>query len=145
MLEIPPEPAFYVWIVVFFAFAAYLSPLILKPTQEVLAQRAEKTSGAQEQARAMRSEVQAMGEEFDRKLSEARLAGASGGDQIRREAEEQERNILEGARADAASTLETIRSQIANESDEARSGLEKDARELAELAANKILGRAVKA
>lgn len=145
MLEIPPEPAFYVWIVVFFAFAACLKPLILTPSQEVLAKRAEKTSGAQAEARAMRSEVQAMGEEFDRKLSEARLAGASGGDEIRREAEERERTILDQARADAAGTLETIRSEIASERDTARSSLEGDARDLARIAADKILGRAVKA
>ncbi|MDG1400266.1 MAG: hypothetical protein P8R45_05945, partial [Candidatus Binatia bacterium] len=62
MLELPPKLGFYVEIVVFFAFAWIMIPLILRPTLEVLARRAEKTSGAQAEALAMRDEVTAMGE-----------------------------------------------------------------------------------
>ena len=62
MLELPPQEGFYVQIVVFFVFAWILIPLILRPTLEVLARRAERTSGAQAEALAMRDEVEAMGE-----------------------------------------------------------------------------------
>ena len=75
---------------------------LLRPTLEVLARRAERTSGAQAEALAMRDEVEAMGEAFEKSLQEARMAGATGGDQIRKEAEESERQLREAARKDAA-------------------------------------------
>jgi F0F1-type ATP synthase membrane subunit b/b' len=145
MLEIPPQLGFYVEIVVFFLFAAILTPLILKPTQEVLAKRAERTSGAQAEAGKMRDEVAAMSDKFAESLAEARLAGASGGDQIRREAEDSERKILGAAREEARQTLDNIRAEIGAETDEARNGLESQASELARVAADKILGRGVAA
>ena len=82
MLELPPQLGFYVQIVVFFAFAWILMPLILRPTLDVLARRAEKTSGAQAQAIAMREEVTAMGEAFEKSLTDARRSGATGGDGV---------------------------------------------------------------
>ncbi|HAC80290.1 MAG: ATP synthase F0 subunit B [Candidatus Binatia bacterium] len=145
MLELPPKLGFYVEIVVFFAFAWIMIPLILRPTLEVLARRAEKTSGAQAEALAMRDEVTAMGEAFEKSLNDARLAGASGGDQIRREAEASERQMLDAARKDALQTLESIRAEIASETDEARNSLNSQSNDLAKVAANKILGRQVSA
>ena len=145
MLELPPQLGFYVQIVIFFVFAWILMPLILKPTLEVLQRRAEKTSGAQAEALAMRDEVEAMGEAFEKSLQEARMAGATGGDQIRKEAEESERQLLEAARKDALQTLESIRAEISAETDEARGSLESQSNELAQTAASKILGRQVSA
>jgi len=145
MLELPPKLGFYVEIVVFFTFAWIMIPLILRPTLEVLARRAEKTSGAQAEALAMRDEVTAMGEAFEKSLNDARLAGASGGDQIRREAEASERQMIDAARKDALQTLEPIRAEIASETDEARNSLNSQSNDLAKVAANKILGRQVSA
>lgn len=141
MLELPPQLGFYVQIVVFFAFAWILMPLILRPTLDVLARRAEKTSGAQAQAIAMREEVTAMGEAFEKSLTDARRSGATGGDQIRREAEASEQQVLEAARKDALQTLGSIRDEIASETDAARASLQSQSNELAQVAANKILGR----
>ncbi|MFP6665631.1 MAG: ATP synthase F0 subunit B [Deltaproteobacteria bacterium] len=145
MLEIPPQLGFYVEIVVFFLFAAIITPLILKPTQEVLAKRAEKTSGAQAEAENMRDEVALMADEFAKAFAEARRAGATGGEQIRREAEDAERKVLDLARTEARKTLDSIRAEISAETDQARQGLESQAAELAQVAARKILGREVQA
>jgi F-type H+-transporting ATPase subunit b len=93
----------------------------------------------------MRDEVTAMGEAFEKSLNDARLAGASGGDQIRREAEASERQMLDAARKDALQTLESIRAEIASETDEARNSLNSQSNDLAKVAANKILGRQVSA
>ena len=78
-------------------------------------------------------------------MNDARLAGASGGDQIRREAEASERQMLDAARKDALQTLESIRAEIASETDEARNSLNSQSNDLAKVAANKILGRQVSA
>ena len=73
------------------------------------------------------------------------MAGATGGDQIRKEAEESERQLLEAAHKDALQTLESIRAEISAETDEARGSLESQSNELAQTAASKILGRQVSA
>lgn len=145
MLEIPPQSEFYVQIVVFFVFAAILAPLILRPTQEVLARRAEQTDGARREAATMEEEVAAMSAEFEKSLAEARRAGASGGEEIRREAEAAEREVLGAAREEAAQTLESIRQEIGEETAAARTNLENEANALARTAADKILGRTANA
>jgi F0F1-type ATP synthase membrane subunit b/b' len=143
MLELPPAITFYVMVVAFFVFAAILSKLVLQPTQAVLAERAKRTSGALAEANRMQAEARALKDELAATLDRARHAGSTAGEQIRREAEATERQMLETARADAARTLEDVRARVARESAEARTTLRDQAGALAQLAAEKILGRAV--
>jgi F0F1-type ATP synthase membrane subunit b/b' len=53
--------------------------------------------------------------------------------------------MLDAARKDALQTLESIRAEIASETDEARNSLNSQSNDLAKVAANKILGRQVSA
>ncbi len=143
MLEIPPTLAFWVWIPIFFAFTFVLKSLILEPTQKLLEERDRRTSGAQVEAEQMRDEAAEMQAEFERKLADARHAGNTAGDQVRREAEASEHEILEKARSEAAARVEEVRARIGRETDEARSSLRQDADTLARLVAEKVLGRTV--
>lgn len=143
MLELPPKIGFYVWIPIFFVFIYLLKTLILDPTQKLLDERAQRTTGAQADAEKMRDEAAEMQAEFDRKLAEARLAGSSAGDQVRREAEASEHRILEQARTDATRLVDEVRGRIEAETETARTALKADADALAKLVAEKVLGRAV--
>lgn len=143
MLELPPKIGFYVWIPIFFAFTFVLKTLILEPTQKLLAERAKRTTGAQAEAERMRDEAAALQAEFDRQLADARLAGSTAGEQVRREAEAAEHRILEQARSDSARLVEEVRGRIAAETEQARVALQQDAGTLARLVAEKVLGRAV--
>ena len=73
------------------------------------------------------------------------MPGASGGEEIRREAETAEREVLGAAREEAAQTLESIRQEIGEEAAAARASLENEANALARTAADKILGRTANA
>lgn len=143
MLELPPAQTFYLMIVAFFAFAAILHKLVLEPTQAVLKERAKRTSGALAEAAQMQEEARGLSEQLAARLDEARHAGSAAGEQIRREAEATERQLLEQARADAAGTLEEVRIRVEKESAAARAMLHEQAGSLAQLAAEKILGRPV--
>lgn len=143
MLEIPPKIGFYVWVPIFFVFIILLKSLILDPVQKLLEERTERTTGAQADAEKMRDEAAEMQAEFDRKLAEARLAGSSAGEQVRREAEDSEHRILDQARNDATRLVDEVRGRIEAESDQARTSLKADADALAKLVAEKVLGRAV--
>lgn len=143
MLELPPKIGFWVWIPIFFAFIFVLKSLILEPTQKLLEERAKRTTGAQAEAEKMRDEAAEMQAEFERKLADARLAGSTAGEQVRREAEAQEHRILDQARGEASRLVEEVRGRIRAESDQAREALRENANELSKLAAEKVLGRTV--
>lgn len=143
MLELPPKIGFYVWVVIFFAFTVVLKSLILEPTQKLLEERAKRTTGALADAEKLRDEAADLQTEFDRKLAEARIAGSSAGDQVRRDAEAQEHQILDQARNDSARLVEEVRDRIRAETEQARTTLRDDADTLAKLVAEKVLGRAV--
>ncbi len=145
MLELPPAITFYWMVGAFFVFVAILSKLVLQPTQAVLAERARRTSGALAEATRMQAEARALKDELAATLDRARHAGSAAGEQIRREAEANERKLLEAARADAARTLEDVRQRVEKESAEARTVLKDQAASLAQLAAEKIIGRPVTA
>ncbi len=130
-------------VVAFFVFAMVLSKLVLQPTQALLAERAKRTIGALAEAPRMQAEARALKDELAATLDRARHAGSAAGEQIRREAEANERKLLEDARAEAARTLEDVRTRVAAESTAARAALQEQDGSLAQLAAEKILGRAV--
>ena len=145
MLELPPDIGFYIPIVVFCLFAMILRSLVMEPAQKVLAERARRTTGAEAEAEQMRAEAELMQEQFDRTLAEARLAGSTAGEQVRREAEAAEHRIMEQARSDAARLLEEVRARVAGESEAARVHLREQSSTLARLAAEKVLGRSINA
>jgi F-type H+-transporting ATPase subunit b len=143
MLEIPPDITFYVQIAAFLVFALVLQSLIWAPTQKVLAEREHKTTGAQAEALLKREEAAAMRERLAAALEEARHSGSSAGDQVRRDAEQTERHLLEEAKAESAQLLESMRSRVAAETDVARQALRQQIGTIAQSAAEKILGRSV--
>lgn len=145
MLELPPDITFYAQIVLFLIFAAILDRLVLRPTQALLAERARRTVGAREEAARLREESEAMRQEMEAAIEKARHAGGSAGEQVRRDAEEAERKLIEQAHHDAASTLDEMRRRVAQEAGDIRSRLDEQARGLAREAAEKVLGRAIQA
>jgi F-type H+-transporting ATPase subunit b len=143
MLEIPPHESFYVQVVLFLVFAAVLRALIWTPTLRVLEERAKRTSGAQEEAARMRDEAAALQRELDVKLEEARREGGDAGEKVRRDAEAEERRLVDAAHAEAAHVLDEVRQRIARESAEARTAMQAQVEVLARVAAERILGRSV--
>jgi F-type H+-transporting ATPase subunit b len=145
MLEIPPHVSYYFQIVFFLIFAAILRAVIWKPTQKLLADRESRTSGAQREALEMRAEATALEQQLATALEEARQAGGDAGEKVRREAEAEERRLLEAAHAEAVQTLAQTRERLQRETAAARSTLKEQSGALAHLAAERILGRPVNA
>lgn len=143
MLELPPHLSFYVEIAVFLVFAAILRALVWVPIQNLLAERANRTAGTEADAARLREEARTLEVQLDAALEEARLAGSGAGEQVRRDAEAAERELLAEARAEAAHVLDEVRRRVASETREARAALQGQAATLAALAAEKILGRPV--
>jgi len=143
MLQLPPDETFYVEVLLFLAFAAILRKLIWEPLLHVLHERSGKTIGAQKEAVAMKQEAAEMQKRMDATIEQARIAGNDAGDTVRREAEAEERKILDGAHAEAAQVLDEVRRRVAAETEQARAELRESARTLAATAAERILERPV--
>lgn len=143
MLQLPPDETFYVEVLLFLAFAAIMSKLIWEPLLHVLHERSKKTIGAQKEAVAMKDEAAAARKRMDATIEEARIAGNDAGDAVRREAEAEERRILDEAHAEAARLLDEVRRRVAAESEQARADLRSGASALAATAASRILERPV--
>ena len=143
MLELPPNLGFYIQIVLFFVFAVLLKRVVLDPTQKLLEERERRTTGAQATAAQTREEVEEMRRRFQKALDDARHAGNTAGEQLRRQSEVQEQEILASARQDASRTLEEMRARVALEAEQARRQLVEQADDLARQAAERVLGRAV--
>ena len=143
MLQLPPDETFYVEVVLFLAFAAIMSKLIWEPLLHVLHERSKKTIGAQKEAVAMKEEAAALQKRMESTIEQARIAGNDAGETVRREAEAEERRILEDAQAEAARVLDDVRRRVAAETEQARAELRSGAQALAASAAERILERPV--
>jgi len=143
MLQLPPDETFYVEVLLFLAFAAIMSKLIWEPLLHVLHERSKKTIGAQKEAVAMKEEAAALQKRMEATIEQARIAGSDAGETVRREAEAEERRILEEAQAEAARVLDDVRRHVAAETEQARAELRSGAQALAASAAERILKRPV--
>lgn len=143
MLQLPPDETFYVEVLLFLAFAAIMSKLVWEPLLHVLHERSEKTIGAQQEAVAMKDEAAALQKRMESTIEAARIAGNDAGDAVRREAEAEERSILDEAHAEASRVLEDVRRRVAAETEQARAELRAGASALAATAASRILERPV--
>ncbi|HZR84820.1 MAG TPA: ATP synthase F0 subunit B [Candidatus Binatia bacterium] len=143
MLEIPPHVSYLYEVVAFFLFAVILHRVIWAPTQKLLAERARRTVGAQSEALEMREEAAALERQLEATVDEARRAGGDAGEQVRRQAEAEERRVLDAAHEQAARLLDETRARVAREMEDARRAMQTQVESLARIAAERILTRPV--
>ncbi|MBU6283051.1 ATP synthase F0 subunit B [bacterium] len=143
MLQLPPDETFYVEILLFLAFAAIMSKLVWTPLLHVLHERSKRTIGAQKEAVAMKEEAAEMQKRMEATIEQARIAGNDAGEAVRRDAEAEERRILDAAHAEASRALDDVRKRVAAETEQARAELRTSAQALAATAAERILERPV--
>ena len=117
--------------------------LLLAPLVRIFEQREQRTTGAMARAEEVRAEAAAVHAELDKRLLQARADAQARRSAILSQAEGEEQEILELARADVARTLEALRSSIMEEAADARRKLQADARALSLEAASKVLGRSL--
>jgi F-type H+-transporting ATPase subunit b len=115
--------------------------LLIAPLVRVLQEREARTQGSSDAASALRAETAAEQAQLEARRAQARREAAERRAAVLARANSEEQRLLDSARADAAQSLAQVRSSIAAEVDQARAALRSDARALAQLAAERILGR----
>ena len=141
MLSFPPDWTFVFQIILFLVLWTFLRRLLFEPNLAVLKTREERGAGALKEASQVKAEAKEMGEQYKTRLTEIRAGAMQQVDTVYREAEEQTRDLLESARADAARTVAGMREILAQELAAARQSLTASVPTFSREIAVKLLGR----
>lgn len=116
---------------------------LFKPVNRMLEQRAKQIEEDSQGAAKARSEAEAMREEYERQLSEARETAGEIIQSANHKATLRSEEILNEAQAKAGEMLKKADAQIAKERQKAMNEMKDDISDLALTAARQILGREI--
>lgn len=141
MLTFPPDWTFIFQIVLFLILWQCLRRWLFEPHLEVFRNREQRSAGAIQEASRVKTEAATMAEQYAAQLAQTRTGVMQAVDTVYRAAEEQARQLADGARAEAAQALSTMRETLSLEVAAARSDLERRVPEFAREISEKLLGR----
>ncbi|HEY8370704.1 MAG TPA: ATP synthase F0 subunit B [Thermodesulfobacteriota bacterium] len=130
-------------LVTFLVLMAYLNAVLFRPMLRYLDEREAKTHGAVDEAKALEEEAARALAAYEARIAAARAEAHAETAAARKRASDEEQAILERAREDAARRIGEIERDVAAATEQARSMLGAQAREMARAIAEKILGRTV--
>ena len=130
------------WIIFFVLVLTFaVNRLLIKPLTNTMNARKHAIDSARALAERAAAEARTATEEFERKMGEARADVYRQMDEMRRVAGEERTRLLDETRADAASTLADAKARLQTDFERARAELRRDAEQLGDEAARRILGR----
>jgi F-type H+-transporting ATPase subunit b len=130
-------------IVLFLALWLILNKVLFRPYLNLLAEREQKTAGAQHDSSDLEHEALRLKTEYEEKIAQAQAAAYSAKEAIVQEGRQQREKILNQAREEAASRLERVRSEVAAALDQERQRAAAEVGNVANAMVAKVLGRAV--
>jgi F-type H+-transporting ATPase subunit b len=139
-MEFTPQAVLY-QAILFVALYFVLKRLVFDPFLDNLAARHRRTRGALEEATRLREEAGRLQADYEAQMAEMRQRAAVAKDEIRREAEKGEQELVELARGEAARSLAKAQAEIAEQVRAARGALEGDVAKLSEQVLERLLKR----
>lgn len=127
---------------IFLIVVISLNYLVIQPTLRIINARREKTSGLMDQAEALQVKYENDLKVYEAEIDRIQLEAAKKREEIILEARQYESKTVAKARADAEEYLGKLREQVAGEAEQARLKLGTFAKQLADVMANRVLGRA---
>jgi F-type H+-transporting ATPase subunit b len=120
-----------------------INRLLIAPLVGVLREREARTQGSSNEVDALRAESQAELSRLEEIQDQIHRAAAERRSSVLSQGRADEQRVLDAARAEAAQSIGAMRATIASELEQARAGLRGEADALAQLAAERILGRSL--
>lgn len=127
----------------FFVLLGILQKLVFKPFLKVMEERRGEVKGALGRVRELEERNAAQQAAYEAQLEAARSVAQEQREVFRREAAEQETQLLTAAHDEAAARLAAVRRRVAEEQEEAGALLRQEARTLGEAIARKLAGRSL--
>lgn len=135
--------SFVFQVINFLLLLLILNIFLYKPIRKVLADRESELTGAREKAAAVDKDVAEKMAAYESRLKEIKGKGFEEREALKKEAAAEEAKLLEVARAEAGTTLSTIKQKIAKEAADARAALQEQAKGLSLEICEKVLGRSL--
>lgn len=120
-----------------------LNRILFRPMVRLLDERRERTEGRKKKAVETESQAQAIWDDYQKKIHDAKAEADRVRAQVVRKAEAEREKLLEGAAASAEKTVTQVRARVRAEAEDARKALREEAERLGAAAAERILGRAM--
>lgn len=120
-----------------------LNKLLFQPYLRLLAEREDKTTGAQHDSLDLEHEGAELKAQFDEKFAQGQAAGYAAKEAINQDARQQREMILGQARDDATRTLEQVRQEVATAMEQEKRLAAAEVSAVAADMVNKVLGRRV--
>jgi F-type H+-transporting ATPase subunit b len=130
-------------VVLFVVLWLLLDRILFRPYLKLLADREQKTTGAQQDSSELEHEGARLRAEYEERIAQARSTGYATREEILQSARLEREKILAEAREEAARILENVRREIATVVDRERQVAAAEAAVLAAEMAGKALGRKV--
>ena len=131
-----------VWVIFFVLVMTFVvNRLLIKPLTKTMEARQQAIDSARQLAERAATEARTATEEFERKTTAARGEVYRQMDDMRRVANDERAKLLEDTRAEAAAALAEAKTRLNSDFERARAELRRDAEQLGNEAAGRILGR----
>jgi F-type H+-transporting ATPase subunit b len=135
--------SFVFQVINFLLLLLILNIFLFKPIRKVLADRESELTGAREKAAAVDRDVAEKMASYESRLKEIKGKGSEEREALKKEAVAEEAKLLDAARAEAGTTLATIKQKVAKEAADARVALQEQAKVLSLEICEKVLGRSL--
>ncbi len=122
---------------------ALLNSMLYKPMRRMLQKREEKMSTIRSDVEKFERNAKQLLENFEKKMSEARLAGKKEMEKLKDEARKTEGELMEAASKEAQEKKSQLLAELTSQIEAARKELQAKAESFAVEIAQKLLGRAV--
>lgn len=142
-LVLIPSPLTLISLIVLFIVVIFpLNALIFRPIFATLDERHARTTGARDKAAELSQEADEILARYRREIAEARSVAEQGRKDAVERAREEQARVTAAARSEAEQQVERGRSELSTSLEQAREEMGGHVRDLADSAAQKILGRA---
>jgi len=143
-LVLVPDPWIYVPLLIgFVLLVAPLNALIFRPIFRVLDERDQRITGARKRAAQLSAEAETLTTRYRDEIRQTREEAERGRKEQLGAARSEQGSITDDARSEAEDEISRAREEIAASLEEARASLQSTSQDLAKVAAEQILGRAV--
>jgi len=135
------DGTFFVQFGIFVVVSVVLYAVLVRPVVRLIEARRDATEGTLDRAGRMSQEAATLKRDVDSQILDIRTAASAERLRFIEEARRQERVVLDRARTESRSAIETAREQMGRSAAEARAGLQREVSALASVVADRVLGR----
>ncbi|MBI1987108.1 MAG: ATP synthase F0 subunit B [Nitrospinae bacterium] len=134
---------FVLQLAIFFGAMFILNQWLFKPVSHLLERREHAISGTWKEVEAKQTLLEERLTQYNAIIDQARREMAERITSVRKDAEGDQRRIIEKAREEASSLLQAAMARIQQEGEEAKRSLRRQTEQLSLVIAEKLLGRAI--